>query len=455
MNRHRTITAVAVLAICAAVTQAQTNPIRDMAKRTANSLAVVRCTFDAEDAVGRAGGMAFCIDSSGEFLSLAFTVAMRKAKVASCELIVPGTGGRKLKAKITGIDRETGVGFIRCIDPKAPKFTALAMDDEPDLSVGTRVISAGILPADVANIPYYGMAVICARMFRTPEPLVYVSAGNLTRIGSPVLSEKGRIVGIVWRQLPASYQMVNPRRRGGAASMLLKPFRETSFFLPITELRHVIDRHKAGGDTSWLGVTGFQAVDPDVLGTDRPAARIANVIPGQPAAKAGLKKLDVIVQINGKDLPKLASHQITAANVGRLLRRVPVGGKVDLTLFNGKKVSVTLTAMPETPAEARRYLNKEMGLIVREKALMEQYLPIKSAGAKGLLVLQVGKDSQAAKAGLRSGDLLTSIQAQPVATVATFKQVAAKALAIDGPGVVSLLVQRGEKSESITVRVPR
>ena len=452
--RKQILVVSVMLAIAASASWAQTdNLIQDAAEWTRNSLAIIRCQFEEDSFTRPAVGQAICIDESGDFLTLAFSIGARSAKVKDCRLHLPGVRKKGLQATVLGIDRETGIAFVRCTDTKAPKWKAIKFAKTWKPVLGQRVISTGFVHGDPAATPDFGVAHVSS-MLRTPQSLIYVTSGSLTRIGSPVFTPDGKAVGIVGQQIPKSMEMIAARNQRGEVA--LQGRRETQFFTPIDELIHIIDGPRNGRQLAWTGVGRFQPVDRDVLNLDRPGVRVANVIPGQAADKAGLKDLDIIVQVDGKDLVELATPELTARNLETTLLRMPMGQTVTFTLDGGRQVKLALTAMPERPIEARRYFNRKIGLLIRDKVMLDKHLSTNPAmKAQGLLVVRIVKDSPAQKSILRANDVVRSVNAQPVQSTETFKQILEKILSDGEETAISLLVERSDQTTSVTIELPK
>ena len=93
MTNYRVlIAAVLVASLCAAAPAETDKLLSDLAAGTANSLVMVRCTFEDSSSTAGAVGQAICIDESGEFVSLAFSASMSRAKVKKCVIIPIGVG---------------------------------------------------------------------------------------------------------------------------------------------------------------------------------------------------------------------------------------------------------------------------------------------------------------------------------------------------------------------------
>jgi len=446
------VVVVALMASAPSAEAALDKLITDVAGQTADSLAFVTCQFEEDSATGAASGPAVCIDKSGLFMSLAFNASMRNAKVKECKLTVPGLASRSLTAKLLNIDRETGMAFIQCTDSAAPKWTPVAFASSSDLAVGTQVISVSLMAGDAARARYFGRASISA-VRNVPQPLVYVTGGRLTGVCSPVFSGPGKAIGLVWRQSPDLVQLTFGRQRGLAR---ISPVRECAFFTPVEEFVHVI-RARGKRPLAWSGILGLRPADKELLDSgDKPGIRVSKIMPGGPADKAGLKELDVIIKVGGKDLPKTPSAAFTVASLEWKLNRMSVGEKVTFGLASKKNVTITLEVRPDGPTEVPRFASRRLGMLARDKSVLDPILSTSPAlKAKGVIVATVGRDSPAVKGDLQRGDVITSIDAQPVQSVATLRTLLKNILADGKEKKIAVMVQRKSESVPLILKVPK
>jgi serine protease Do len=163
-----------------------------------------------------------------------------------------------------------------------------------------------------------------------------------------------------------------------------------------------------------------------------------------PAAKAGIKAGDVVLEFNGQPVQGTAQFQ-------RLVRETPAGRQVKITVWRGGAAQ-TLTAtvgenrqattiitpgdggwnfsMPEIPAmpniEIPRFQmsaqNPMLG-IVGESLAQEDQLAEFFGVQEGVLVRSVKKGSAAEKAGIKAGDVITKIDDSKVGTSAEITHV--------------------------------
>jgi serine protease Do len=166
----------------------------------------------------------------------------------------------------------------------------------------------------------------------------------------------------------------------------------------------------------WVGVFLGDAVDGGV--------QVLEVVPGGPAAKAGIVSGDLVIRIDGKDVAE-------EKDLSKTLARHAPGESVRLTILRGgetKDKTLVLAPSPqvtrvlplpppppavvEEPDSAVELLGIEVGEIPAE---LRTHLG--GPPDAGLLVVKVAPDGIAAKA-LRVGDLLVSAGGKPVATEA-------------------------------------
>ena len=123
------------------------------------------------------------------------------------------------------------------------------------------------------------------------------------------------------------------------------------FAIPVNMVKSVIAAAEHGGQTvkrPWLGAK-LQNVSKDIadsIGLDRPVgALVVGVTPGSPAAKAGMKRGDLITDIDGQSIDD-------APGVDFRLGVRPLGGVASVTILRaGKKLIARSNsrAAPETP----------------------------------------------------------------------------------------------------------
>jgi photosystem II stability/assembly factor-like uncharacterized protein len=191
----------------------------------------------------------------------------------------------------------------------------------------------------------------------------------------------------------------------------------------------IIDCAKIGMGTPpsqvYLGITGEDAAG---------GAKLTQISPDSPAAKAGLKAGDIVKAVNKKPIAKYEE-------LGAQIRAHKVGDKLTLTIERDKKtldVEVTLGKRPEPERPGGR-----------------QALPLDFRGEdapNGVRVERVMPQGEAEKAGLKVGDIIQKIDKTEVKT---FRQVI-DLFRAHNPGEKAVVkVLRGKESKELNVMVVR
>ena len=223
----------------------------------------------------------------------------------------------------------------------------------------------------------------------------------------------------------------------GISTAILATGQGIGFAIPIDRaLRVARELQKSGAlADSWWGFDA-EPLDKEAASSlgAKAGALVTTVEDRSPAQAAGLHRGDLIVRVEGTPVDD-------ADELRFLLRDVPTGTRVTLGVVRGKeKLDVGITASPLTPERARNIFEARSGVTVAE-------LSVKEARAAGydvrkpvLAVKSVERNSAAARAGLRRGDLVLSVNSAEVDTMKEFQSAVAQARK---SGKAVILVQRG------------
>ena len=227
------------------------------------------------------------------------------------------------------------------------------------------------------------------------------------------------------------------------------------------------------GRSTYLGI-GVQDVDADrakVLKLkETRGAEVTNVAPDSPAAKAGFKEGDVVLDYNGT--PVEGQEQLT-----RLVRETPAGREVKVTVWRaGASVTLTPTVearkgmtfgngpwvvgpnveipmptfnMPdiEIPRLQPTYQNPMLG-IEGESLSQEEQLADFFGVKEGVLVKTVNHSSAADKAGIKAGDVIVKVEDSRVAST---REITSVLRSLRGKTSVNVTVVRSKKEMTLPV----
>ncbi len=362
----------------------------------------------------RGQGSGFLVADDGLVLTNAHVV--RDAS----EVTVRLADRREYRAKVLGADTATDIAVLR-IDAKG--LPAVRLGDPKSLMVGDYVLAIGA-PYGLEQTATSGIVSAKGRSLPGDAFVPFIqtdAAVNPGNSGGPLFDAAGNVVGI-------NSQIYS--RTGG--------FQGVSFAIPIDVALKVRDQIVATGRAQHarlgVGVQDLNQTLAESFGLKRPdGALISSVEPKSPAAAAGLKAGDVILQIDGEPM-------VQAGAVSSRIGLSRPGQKVKLKIWRDqaeRDVEVTLTtAKGEARAEAEQAgdgaKGGRLGLALRPLTAEERQQASLDQG----LVVQ-GAQGPAARAGLEQGDVVLAINGKPVSSVDDIKRV------LDGkPRSVALLVWR-------------
>lgn len=379
----------------------------------------------------RAVGSGFVIDPSG-FIVTNHHVVNRATKI---EVIFDG--GKRLDATVVGRDPKTDLALLKV---KADKpFAHVGWGDSDKIRVGDWIMAVGN-PFGLSSTVTAGIVSARGRSLGSAALVDFLQVDapiNKGNSGGPTFGMDGKVVGV-------NTAIYSPT--GGSVGL--------GFAIPSNTARRVIEQLKSGGKISrgWLGVQ-IQNVSADIakaVGLDKPrGALVAAVMPDSPAARAGVKTGDVIVGWAGKDVKDIRDlvRKVAFTKAGRSVAAVVwrQGSSKSVTVLVAESGTQTASLDPgPSPKEA------ELGLSVApvDDDLRRRFgLP---GDAKGVVILDVKRDSPAAAKDLRKGDLVTHVNGDEVATPAAMKLHVDKARS-DGRGAVLLRILRRDRPVFVAV----
>lgn len=369
----------------------------------------------------RGTGSGFIVSNDGYILTNAHVV--RGADEVEVKLI----DKRKFSARVIGSDSRTDVAVIKITASNLP---VVKLGDPARLRVGEAVVAIGS-PFGFENSVTAGIVSAKGRSLPSESYVPYIQTDvpiNPGNSGGPLFNMKGEVVGI-------NSQIYS--RSGG--------YQGVSFAIPIDVAMEVAEQLKSSGKVSrgWLGVV-VQEVTADLaesFGMDRPrGALIAQVQADSPAARAGLQAADVILMFGGRPVEN-------SGDLPRMVGMAKPGTKIPLQVWRrgkAQELAVTLGELPDEELPAGKTYSRG-GLALSElTADQRRELGIDH----GLLVEEVTGD--AARAGIRVGDVILAVNNGKVSTVEAFRKAIA---AVPKGKSAAILVRRGEGSLYIPLKI--
>lgn len=352
---------------------------------------------------------------------------------------------KTFKAEVVGTDPATDLAIVK-IDEK--NLQAIPFGDSDKLEVGELVLAVGS-PFDLRLQHTVTAGIISAkgRTLNLSGELTYQdfiqtdAAINPGNSGGALVNIHGELIGI--------NTAIYAGNTGGNVGI--------GFAVPINLAKHVMNDLIEHGEVvrGYLGVF-ISTLDAE-LGealkiSDNEGAVVTQVVEGTPADKAGLKKYDVIREVDGR---KIADSQALT----NLVASYRPGDMIDLKVVRDgkeKRIRVELQKRPGSATNSRPALPQDDD-VLSKLGLRVSNLTDELASRygyeeeEGVIVRDVGKNSVAAEKGLRVGDLIIEIDRQKVRSVKEFEKIVDD---FEAGKIVLFQVKRGRGSHFIAMKVP-
>jgi serine protease Do len=355
---------------------------------------------------------------------------------------------REFPARIIGRDSASDLALLKIEGSNLPY---VSWGDSNRARVGDWVVAignpyglGGTVTAGIISALHRGITGIGAydRYIQTDASI------NMGNSGGPMFDMAGNVIGI-------NSALISPT--GASVGIGLA--------IPAEAAKPVIEALRRGQtpQRGYLGVS-LQPLDENIasaLGLPKDRGELVrSVVPGEAAARAGIQQGDVILKVGGRDVTQdeTVSYLIANSAVGA---RVPVeiirdGRRQALQVQVGQRPTDEVLARQagggqdqeealgeEAPVAPGTALGLSMQSL-NEQIIRALNLP---AGTRGVVITSIDPASDAAEKGIRRGDVILSVNRQPVTSPA---QVLA---AVDsarraGRSSVLLLVKRGQAPEA-------
>ncbi|HUR42696.1 MAG TPA: DegQ family serine endoprotease [Aestuariivirga sp.] len=340
---------------------------------------------------------------------------------------------REFAAKLLLTDERTDLAVLK-IEAENEELPALPLGDSDSLEVGDLVLAIGN-PFGVGQTVTSGIVSALARTqvgISDYQFFIQTDAAiNPGNSGGPLVNMAGELVGI---------NTAIFSRSGGSIGI--------GFAIPVNMVKTVVQSAETGKAVKrpWIGAE-LQDVTQDIadsLGFARPeGALIVSLHPDSPLAKAGLKRGDVILAIEGRPVEN-------ARELGYRVATAPIGSTPIVEYQRGGKrieTGITLAAAPETTARQETLIegkNPLAGMVAANlsPALADE-LGLRS-DAKGVAVAAV--KGGPAQRFLRKGDVILEINGTAIDSVAMLQ----KALS-SGESYWRIAVERGGRILKLAV----
>tara|TARA_A100001011_G_scaffold147501_1_gene155601 strand:+ start:277 stop:1689 length:1413 start_codon:yes stop_codon:yes gene_type:complete len=355
-------------------------------------------------------GSGFIINKSG-------VVITNNHVIANAEDIVVKVENKEYKAKVIGSDPYADIAVLQ-IESKE-EFKPVEFGDSDKARVGDWVIAIGN-PFGLGGTVTSG--IISARnrdinLTRYDDFIQTDASINQGNSGGPLFDLKGKVVGI-------NTAIIAPGQAGSIG---------IGFAIPANAASNIIDQLIKYGETrrGWLGVR-IQEVTKEIAEFEKlkkpKGALIASVGTDSPAAKAGLKAGDIILEFDGKDIE-------TMRKLPKVVASTEVGKSVELKIWRNKKlikkrlILGRLESSEEfkekkasTPKKNQEIEIEDLKITVRDLNNIDIKDRNLKKNQKGVIILDISSRSPIA-GKLQNDDIIIEVQKKPVGSSSDLKKI--------------------------------
>jgi serine protease Do len=378
-------------------------------------------------------GSGFIINQEGYVLTNEHVV--RKADKIKVTL----SDGREFTGEVIGSDITSDMAIVKI---QADHLPTVTLGNSDKLRVGEIVIAIGnpyglqqtvtmgVVSAKGRSISAGTGGHIYRNFIQTDTA---INPGNS---GGPLLNIKGEVVGINTAIIPYAQGI--------------------GFAIPINIAKRNIDDLINLGKVrrSWLGVY-IQEVTPEIAEqfdlTEAKGVLVGDVIEDSPAEEAGIKRGDVIVKVNDKEVNSPEELQDK-------IRSIEIGEKANVEVVrDGKKISfvVKIGEMPTLEEEGEypkeKVFSVQTGLKV-ETVTSEAAKELELPRVKGLVITEVIPGSSADDMGLQPGDVILEANRIEMSSVDEWEELINK---LEPGDTLLLLVFRSGRTYYVPIKVEK
>ncbi|HLR30811.1 MAG TPA: DegQ family serine endoprotease [Paenalcaligenes sp.] len=377
-----------------------------------------------EQIVPRGVGSGFVISDDGYILTNNHVVADAQ------DIYVTFVDGEEYSAEVVGTDERTDVALIK-IDAK--DLQPLPIGDSKELKKGEWVLAIGSPFGLDATVT---VGVVSAINRDTGDYLPFIQtdvAVNPGNSGGPLLNTQGEVVGV-------NAQIVS--RSGG--------FMGISLAIPIDEAMDIVDQLKEHGKVT-RGRIGVQITNVDdevakAIGLDsHKGALVSHIEEDGPAAKAGVRSGDVILEFDGKEVKQMS-------DLPRIVGATQPGTKAKMKVWRkGKSETLKVTVdelktgdtQGKAPTAPQEQSSDRLGLTV---AALDDDDKRRLGIDEGVVVESAS--GPAARVGLSSGDIILRINDEDINTAKDYAKVVDK---LPADKQAAILVMRGGNAQWVLI----
>jgi serine protease Do len=340
-------------------------------------------------------GSGFIIDAAGIIVTNNHVIA------DAIEIMVGLSDGSRLPAEVIGRDPKTDIALLR-IKPRRP-LIAVGFGDSDTAKVGDWVLAIG-------NPFGLGGSVTAGIISARNRELAAELYDDFIQTDGPLFDMDGQVIGL-------NAAIISPS--GGSIGI--------GFAIPSNTVAKVVAQLRQYGQTrrGWIGVN-VQGLTDDIaeglLAEGAHGALVQGVSAGGPAATSGLRRGDIVVRFDGKDVAddRVMQRYVIETQIGRVVAvNVLRRGKalmLNIKVASREEHEHALIAQVRTPSATPRPQQTSLGLklsALTPETRARYRVPM---ALDGLLVVAVDRGTSASDNDIRPGDIIVEVGQEPVKT---------------------------------------
>jgi serine protease Do len=321
--------------------------------------------------------------------------------------------GAEFDCDVIGSDADNDLAVLRVRKPNG-QLPAIHLGSSSDLLIGETIVAIGN-PFGLSNTVTAGVVSAVGRSVRGENEHTYTdfiqtdASINPGNSGGPLVNVDGDMIGIATAII------------GGAQGI--------GFAIPIDRAKRIVEDLVKFGEVRpvWVGLRGKTLLSGE---ENRPRGmRVKSVYPNSPASRAGVRAGDQVVSVDGTPIDSQEAFETILSTRGP--------GKPLKVVLRAKDGDRTVTLQGEAPPAGigTRLLQDELGMGLR-------------SGGDEMRITIIDRNGVAAQAGLKTGDLLLSLNGTQVRTAEDVDRIFQRDL---NKNSVAIEIGRGRFSYSLTL----
>lgn len=363
--------------------------------------------------------------------------------VADAREITVVIGEDEYTAVLVGQDPNTDLALIKLEKLPAAVLPAAVLGDSDAVKVGEWVVAIGS-PFGLEKTVTAGIISAKGRVigFGPYDDFLQTDASiNPGNSGGPLINLKGEVVGI--------------------NTAIVAYGQGLGFAIPINMARKIVTELKETGEVTrgWLGVL-IQDVTPEIAEyygkKGLKGVLVGEVYADSPAAKGGLKAGDIIMELNGEKMDAARALTARVANIAvdetvelKVLRD---GKETSVKVKIGKRDEDHLAGLMNPQGKSEPALKNDVYGLSLNNLTPELAQKYHIEEKSGVVVTAVKTKSAAAKAGLKTGDLIKEVNRQKINAVEDYRKAVAGLK--PGEGLTLFIWRAGEGFKVVDIEKP-